>query len=380
MRILISLLAATILIISAFGARVQSQNLESVLLDAAAAGQTDLVRSFLDHGANIEVKNKLGATPLIFASVKGHPQVVKLLLERGADVNVKTTTGITPLMAATTAGNAEAVKLLLEKGADASAKDQKGRTALDLAEATGATGVYVLLKSVKKTPVSVQAPAARPAVPAHTEIIRQGDNPTGLTVRAEPSPKGRVIAYLTVGSKVTYAGEPSNGWVKLSAPTAGGWVDESYLGSRNPEASVVAVDNPEQCLRVRNGPGMNHEKIGCLPKGAKLKLTGTVQKGWAQMVEPMAGWVAARQIQAPGLFPAEAATSGVQEERRAASGGRSHRRQKSENDFTQADKQFDREMNEFRQENEAAGSFQPGGIQPGRLLPVGPLGIGRFPF
>ncbi len=125
---------------------------------------------------------------------------------------------------------------------------------------------------------------------------------------------------------------------------------------------------------------MNHEKIGCLPKGARLKLTGTVQNNWAQVVEPIAGWVTAHQIHAPGLFPVKAATAGVQKERGGAGEGRSYRRQESEDDFTQADKRFDREMSEFRRENEADGSFQPGGIQPGRLLPVGPLGIGRFPF
>ncbi len=52
-----------------------------------------MVKAFLDKGANIEVKNDAGATPLIFASVKGHPDVVKLLLERGANVNARTNTG-----------------------------------------------------------------------------------------------------------------------------------------------------------------------------------------------------------------------------------------------------------------------------------------------
>jgi uncharacterized protein YraI len=153
-------------------------------------------------------------------------------------------------------------------------------------------------------------PQARPYGETHSEIIRQADSPAGLTVRSEPLPNGKIVAYLPVGSKVTYSGGANNGWVHLSAPTAGGWVAESYLGSRNPEALVIGVDNPGQCLTVRNGPGINYEKIGCLPKGANLKLTGTVQEDWAQIVGPMAGWVTAQQIEAPGLFPAKAATSG----------------------------------------------------------------------
>src|SRR3990172_6173795 len=121
MKNVIPFLAAVFLVMLTFGvAQVQSQNLESVLLDAAAKGQTEFVKSLLDSGADIESKNELGATSLILASVKGHAQVVKLLLDRGADVNAKTTTGITPLMAAATAGDAVEVKLLLEKGADVS--------------------------------------------------------------------------------------------------------------------------------------------------------------------------------------------------------------------------------------------------------------------
>ncbi len=226
--------------------RFRAKTWSQVLLDAAAAGQTEFVKSLLDSGANIESKNKVGATPLIFASVNGHNDIVKLLLDRGANVNAKTTTGITPLIAAASAGDADVVKLLLEKGADVTAKDQQGRTALNMAEATGDAEVYALLRSVDKTtapasvpvarptaPVSASVPAASPSVPSraemipqarptgqvHAEIIRQADSPSGLTVRAEPSPKGQVIAYLSVGSKVTYVGQASNRWVKLSAPT-----------------------------------------------------------------------------------------------------------------------------------------------------------------
>ncbi len=41
----------------------------------------------------------------------------------------------------------------------------------------------------------------------------RGDSQSGLTVRAEPSPRGQVMAYLPVGSTITYSGEASNGWI-----------------------------------------------------------------------------------------------------------------------------------------------------------------------
>jgi uncharacterized protein len=376
MRNLIPLLAtAFLMMLTCEVTQVQSQSLESVFLDAAASGQLDFVKSLLDSGANIECKNNQGATALILASVKGHELVVELLLDRGADVNVKTATGITPLMAAATAGREDVAKLLLDKGADVSATDQQGRTALILAEATGATEVYALLKGVDESSGPTPGPVGEQTDSIHTETIRAADSPSGLTVRSEPSRNGQVIAYLTEGSTVTYLGESDNGWVKLSAPTAGGWVAQSYLGSRNLEATVVSVDNPEQCLRVRSGPGTDQEKIGCLPKGAKIKLTSTVQNGWAQIVGPMEGWVTVRQIKAPGLFPAKPATSGVQKESRGASQGTGYRRQRSESDFTQADTEFDKEISELRRDNEDAGSVQPGGV-----LRIGPFGIGLGGF
>jgi len=363
--------------------------LNEALLNAAASGQADVVEALLERGANIEAKNNLGATPLIFAAVQGHSRVVKLLLGRGADVNAKTATGITPLIGAASAADADVVQLLLEDGADVSVKDQQGHTALDMAEATGDTQVYALLRSADKTSGRLSAPVAGSAGPSsalaalptgqvHVEIIRQADSPGGLTVRDGPSQEGRAIAYLPVGSKVTYSEEASNGWVRLSGPTAGGWVAESYLGSRNPEALVVDVDNPEQCLRVRNGPGTGQEKIGCLPRGARIKLTGTVQNNWAQIFEPMAGWVTVRQIQAPGLFPATPATSGVAKERRGASGGPGYRRQQSDrdSDFEVTTNEIDQQVTQLSRKNEGARAVAPW-IRPlPRGIRMGPFGLG----
>jgi uncharacterized protein len=147
----VTFLTIALLTIPTYLFAAQSQNLESILLEAASAGNTDMVRSFLENGANIEVKNDVGATPLIFASAKGQVQVVAMLLEKGANVNAKTTSGITPLMAAASGGYADVVKLLLAKGANVSAKDQQGRTALSMAEASGESQVADLLKSAQKS-------------------------------------------------------------------------------------------------------------------------------------------------------------------------------------------------------------------------------------
>lgn len=65
---------------------------------------------------------------------KAEPDVVRQLIQDGADVNAKNKEGATPLMAAALQNpNPEALMALLEAGADAKAKDNEGRTALDYA-------------------------------------------------------------------------------------------------------------------------------------------------------------------------------------------------------------------------------------------------------
>ena len=52
------------------------------------------------------------------------------LLERGADPNIANAGGGTPLMTAAVKGRERVVRLLLERGADPAAKDKTGKTAL----------------------------------------------------------------------------------------------------------------------------------------------------------------------------------------------------------------------------------------------------------
>jgi len=70
-------------------------------------------------------------------------------------------------------------------------------------------------------------------------------------------------------------------------------------------ATVVGVDQPEKCLRIRSGPGKSYEIIGCAKEGDKLNITGVwTSNNWAQLSSK--GWVYGPQISTDARPPKEA--------------------------------------------------------------------------
>jgi uncharacterized protein len=89
------------------------------------------IRFLLQRGADPNIRNKKGITPLQLATAMGFTDGVEALIKGGASVNVSDQTGETPLIAAVHARNVAMVRLLLDKGADADHNDNSGRSARD---------------------------------------------------------------------------------------------------------------------------------------------------------------------------------------------------------------------------------------------------------
>ena len=65
-----------------------------------APGQAGIVALLLDKGAEINVQENSGATPLYQAAAWGRLETVDLLVRKGADTSIRTREGISPLQAA----------------------------------------------------------------------------------------------------------------------------------------------------------------------------------------------------------------------------------------------------------------------------------------
>ncbi len=100
---------------------------EDDLWGAARTGDLDGIKKYLAEGADInELSEQTQLSPLAWATMTGETKAVKLLLQLGADVNVRQEDGGTPLHIAFFLGRAEIAEILMKDGADVNAKNNRG--------------------------------------------------------------------------------------------------------------------------------------------------------------------------------------------------------------------------------------------------------------
>ncbi len=141
------------------------------------------------------------------------------------------------------------------------------------------------------------APYVGPAIGPVTASVATADDSRGLSVRSGPSDAAPVMGVLAVGTRVINHPRFENGWVMLQSPMNGGWVRLDSLQAIRGVATVIDIDRPETCLRIRNGPGVDYDVMGCARMGEKLGLTGFwSENNWVEIDGPVPGWVSAAQI------------------------------------------------------------------------------------
>jgi len=99
---------------------------------AAGYNHPKVVKCLLEHGADIQAKDKGGLVPLHNSCSYGHYEVAELLIKYGADVNVTDQWDFSPLHEAASKSKPDIVRLLLKHGADPKKKNSNGKIPLDL--------------------------------------------------------------------------------------------------------------------------------------------------------------------------------------------------------------------------------------------------------
>lgn len=95
------------------------------------------IRFLTQRGANPNIRDRGGASPLMAAVRLGFNEGVEALIAAGGSVDVASDTGETPLISAVHRRDTGLIRILLEAGADPAKRDNSGRSARDHAALAG---------------------------------------------------------------------------------------------------------------------------------------------------------------------------------------------------------------------------------------------------
>ena len=107
------------------------KSIENTLVGAASTGDIKAIKQYIAEGADVnEIHFEM--PPLTWSAMMGQTEAAALLLQHGADINGRNRDGNTALHLAVFLGRAETAELLLKSGADVNAKNDDGATPVDL--------------------------------------------------------------------------------------------------------------------------------------------------------------------------------------------------------------------------------------------------------
>ena len=105
-----------------------------VMLYAAQMGSIPLIQRLMEAGVSVNETDHNNSSPVMVAVLNNHLDCVKFLIKKGADVNIAEVNGCTPLLIATKLhSGTTVVRTLISAGADVNMGDSKGTTPLMVA-------------------------------------------------------------------------------------------------------------------------------------------------------------------------------------------------------------------------------------------------------
>jgi len=128
------------------GADVNRQNRVSPLMAASDGGHLEIVELLLARGARLNDRADFnGKTALHFAVEKGYLDIAGALLHAGANKEITDVDGFTPLWGAAYRNQTQSIEFLLKNGANINHLDQNGNNLLASAAAAGSNDVIRML-------------------------------------------------------------------------------------------------------------------------------------------------------------------------------------------------------------------------------------------
>ena len=118
---------------------------QSPLHRASGTGRVDIVQLLLEHNADVNILTPERVAPLVLASAIGSLEISRLLVRQGANVNSRTSDDWAPLNIASDNGHLNVVRCLVDSGADVDSPNGKGRTPLHSAASHGNLDIVKLL-------------------------------------------------------------------------------------------------------------------------------------------------------------------------------------------------------------------------------------------
>ena len=115
----------------------------------------EVLQALIDHGANVNAKDKDNHTALIMACAKRHEDAIRVLLKAGSDTNIAEINGSTCLMGAVTVDcSKDALQAIIDHGADVNATHKDNQTALMACVHRHVDAIHVLLEAGSDTNVA----------------------------------------------------------------------------------------------------------------------------------------------------------------------------------------------------------------------------------
>ena len=328
--------AAKVLI--AHGAKVDARETwhgETALMWAAAQRHPEMITALLSAGADVNAISTVvhwerqttaeprekwlppgGFTPLMFAARENCVACVKVLAEHGANLNLADPDGITPMVNSIINGHYDVAALLLDKGADPNLFDKTGRAAL-YAAVDAHTMPYSNRPSPDESPNNISSFDLIQSLVAHGAQVNmqlktqqpyrskvdRGDDTmltTGTTplLRAAKAGDVPVIAFLLEhGADAKLA--TRNGINPVMAAAGLGTNESDGVGRKKTQKE--AIDSIDLLLKA----GVDVNAVDSRKESAVF---GAAQKGWDDVVQHLADRGARlNDKDSKGLTPIDAA-------------------------------------------------------------------------